>query len=677
MTHTAGTPSAGEALRAYLETSVIPSLGHDPESVARVRREPSRFASSYRAEVVTVELASGETLALFLKDFGESAFRKDGVSDRRERELHVYRDLLPHMELGTAKYYGSMWDEPRERFWLLLEFVEGDEVRFCPFEDWVAAAGWIGRLHGTGRWSRLVDGSPLLTRHDEAYFEGRAELAARDVARFGPALADRLRRVLDSYAPVVETMTSQPSHFIHGAYRAANVLRARTDAGRRICPLDWELAAIGSPLHDVAVFVDGFEGRRLDRLLGAYTREALAHGAAIPSDRELRQAIDCFRLHRVVHNLGRAERSNYGEPDVAKLVGRAEAISRDLKLDGARRGPAAADPPPPAGPPELLECLSEVFAGRSAKLVARQRLKEHVHRLRLEVDGDPRSLVAKWSDPAVARRCWLVARRWLPAAGLDDLCAPLLAVVAARGGDGAWHVYEDLGGRPLATDPPVRGEVEAAIGAIARVHVAFAGHRLLPECRVWGGDRGMHFYSAGLRDADIALRSLDSGRCGQIEVPAALRERIERLRAQEPERARAMAAASGPETLVHGDLWPTNAIVMADGGDGPRVRLVDWDEAAVGPVGFDLSTLLLRFDPSHRGWILDSYRDAVGRAAGWALPPDPELNAIFETAAQARLLSLLVWSVAAAGAGGADWLPERLESLVEWLDEVEPVLPGR
>jgi thiamine kinase-like enzyme len=106
------------------------------------------------------------------------------------------------------------------------------------------------------------------------------------------------------------------------------------------------------------------------------------------------------------------------------------------------------------------------------------------------------------------------------------------------------------------------------------------------------------------------------------------------------------------------------------------VRLIDWDEAAAGPIGFDLSTFLGRFDPSHRLWILDAYRQAVDRLAGWSLPGERELNLIFETAAYARLASLLVWSVGDSN-GTSDWLIERLGEIVEWLDEVSPVLPPR
>jgi Phosphotransferase enzyme family len=326
----------------------------------------------------------------------------------------------------------------------------------------------------------------------------------------------------------------------------------------------------------------------------------------------------------------------------------------------------------------LQTCLREALGGRSVSILARERLKTNVLRLRVEVDGAERPLIVKWSDPVVAHRTGLLARRWLPAVGLEDCGPPLVAVVAAPGGDGAWQVYDDLFGRPLSTDQPVEAEVEAAVEAIARVHTAFAEHALLPEFRVLGGNRGADFYSANVRDGIRALRSLDFDRHrpGAITARDALLERMSDLAQEESERVDLLASVGGPETLLHGDLWPTNAIVLSNG-DGVRVRLIDWDEAAAGPSWFDVSTLLLRFDPSHRLWILDAYRRAVDRLADWDIPGDRDLNVIFETSAFARLASLLVWSVAAAADGDSDWLPERLAAMVEWLDAVKPVLRTR
>ena len=183
---------------------------------------------------------------------------------------------------------------------------------------------------------------------------------------------------------------------------------------------------------------------------------------------------------------------------------------------------------------------------------------------------------------------------------------------------------------------------------------------------------------ANLRDAVAALHALDLGRFSGRASGArdALFERLDVLQEQESERARGLASRGGPETLVHGDLWPTNVLLVPSGA-GAHARLIDWDEAAVGPIAFDLSTLLLRFDSSHRHWILDAYRRAVEQPGRVGSSTREELNPIFETAAYARLLSLLVWNVAGAVDDDSDWLPGRMAAIAEWLDEVTPVLPPR
>ena len=323
----------------------------------------------------------------------------------------------------------------------------------------------------------------------------------------------------------------------------------------------------------------------------------------------------------------------------------------------------------------LRACLRDALDVSSIELLGHEQLKDGVHRVEADGDGTIRSLILKWSDAAVARRCALVTQRWLRAAGLEDLGPRLVAVVTQPDGERAWHVYEELPGRPLSTAPPVKAEVEAVMNAIARVHTTFADHPMLPECRLWGGDRGRHFYSSNLRDAVVALRSLDPETDRELAAREALLERIGELRRREPERALAYAAG-GPDTLLHGDLWPTNTLVREEG-HSIGARLIDWDEASVGPALFDVSTLVLRFDPSYRTELIDSYRHAVARLGGPELPRGGELMQILEATAQARLASLLVWSIAAASKGDSGWLPERLEGIVEWLDAVTPVLPAR
>jgi len=319
--------------------------------------------------------------------------------------------------------------------------------------------------------------------------------------------------------------------------------------------------------------------------------------------------------------------------------------------------------------------ICQALEAGSVRLLRHRRLKANVHRLWAEVDGVRRSLIAKRSQPEVARRNWLVAHRWLSIAHLDGLGAPILGIAAEPDGQAAWHVYEDLSGQPLSREHASVSEVEAVLEAIARVHLTFTGHPLLRECRLWGGDRGMAFYSANVNDAISALHGLEP-QTGSADCRDALLARMERLREEEGMRRQILDASGGPETLLHGDLWTTNAIITSRQG-AVNVRLVDWDEAAVGPVAFDLSTFVAQFDRWRRLAVLDRYQQIVRRLAGWELADDRQLNAAFATVEYARLASLLVWTLAGADGGDEAWLPARLVDIMAWLDDVEPVLPAR
>ena len=120
-------------LRGCLEEIVAERFGSGA-CIAGIERARFPHLGSYDCDSVTVELAGGGRLALFLKDFGFSRLSKDDRELRRVRELRVYRDLLAHADLGTPRYYGSLWDESRARFWLILERVDGAVVEHVDVE---------------------------------------------------------------------------------------------------------------------------------------------------------------------------------------------------------------------------------------------------------------------------------------------------------------------------------------------------------------------------------------------------------------------------------------------------------------------------------------------------------------------------------------------------------------
>jgi hypothetical protein len=341
------------------------------------------------------------------------------------------------------------------------------------------------------------------------------------------------------------------------------------------------------------------------------------------------------------------------------------------KVLGEKEQPGLAD---------LRELLVRLFGdGNDGRFVDQSKLKSHggrVYRLSFSVGGRPRSVVVKRLKPAIAQRNELVVNRWLPAIGLDGAGPPLLGKAASRDGSRVWHVYEDLGQGELDPNEADLVRAQAAVDLVARIHTKFAGHPLLGEVRLHGGDLGIHFYETNVRDAIAALQAWKP-QPAQSAVRDRMMARLSTMGDELPRLARAMAQLSGPETLVHGDLWPINIFVLPTG-EGPRARLIDWDHAAVGPASYDLSTLLLRYPRPQRGLVLDLYGRAVARE-GWRLPPARDLNELFETHEYARFANRVIWPAAALATEGAAWGFEELTEIERWFEECRPVLdaPGR
>ena len=194
-------------------------------SIAALRSAPSPSATSYAARVVTVQLTDGATLRMFLKDFGSSRLFKEGASDRRARELHVYRDLLRDAELGIPAYYGAVWGRGARTL------LDGRRVRRrssgCRLRVRLVAGGdRVARTHAGAVRARS---GPLraLTVADPARcrllcIQSRARALQR-AASIRPGDATPAT-ILSGYDDFVALMADQPSTFVHGSYRPENVL---------------------------------------------------------------------------------------------------------------------------------------------------------------------------------------------------------------------------------------------------------------------------------------------------------------------------------------------------------------------------------------------------------------------------------------------------------------------
>jgi hypothetical protein len=301
------------------------------------------------------------------------------------------------------------------------------------------------------------------------------------------------------------------------------------------------------------------------------------------------------------------------------------------------------------------------------------RLSRRVYRLTL-TGGPPASVVMKRLDPATAHRDRLLVQRWLPTVGLGDVGPPLLATVCDPAGDATWSIYEGLDGHVLDPVRPDADEVGRLVEVVASLHVRFARHPLIAEVRHHGAHLGCGAYVGHLNDTAQALAAVRSHPGVRAQVPASLLADLERAirRAQQetPSLLALLQRVGGPETVLHGDLWPQNVVA------GPGwLRLIDWDRLGVGPAIYDVSTLLLRLPRATRGTVLDRYLAYVA-AAGWPLPTVDEIGLLSTAVERARLATLITWRVLDLLQEPTDvvasWAGGELQAIRRWWNQIDP-----
>ena len=179
--------------------------------MVHVERQPALCQSSAAMEELSVALDSGARLELMFKDLSPQSLLEEArgakpsaLYDPR-RELAVYEAILDRHHLAVPRYYGSVADPARERYWLFIERVPGVAMhQVGEFAVWQDAARALARIHRqfAGTAADIAEAVPLL-RYDAdwyAQWPRRALAFLRDDAR-RPALSasrlEALQRVQD------------------------------------------------------------------------------------------------------------------------------------------------------------------------------------------------------------------------------------------------------------------------------------------------------------------------------------------------------------------------------------------------------------------------------------------------------------------------------------------------
>jgi hypothetical protein len=281
------TPQAA-TLNAHVRSiveAIVDGLPPRHEVVA-VRRQASEFATSARLWELEVTLTDGTHLDLVHKEGGRPA-RLPGaprnvpafVYDPR-REIHVYEQLLDGRQLGTPRLYASYVQPHAGRYWMFLEHVPGIQLRWASESAaWHRVAGWLAQAHATLQPSGRADTSRLLV-HDRPYYRRwlrRAQIFTDPTNR---NRRKTLAWLAGHHEKVVETLAGIPRTIVHGEFYPSNILVDESSSDGRVSVIDWEMAALGPAVTDLAALTGG-QLNSLDReaLVRTYLRKRPPDGA--------------------------------------------------------------------------------------------------------------------------------------------------------------------------------------------------------------------------------------------------------------------------------------------------------------------------------------------------------------------------------------------------------------
>jgi hypothetical protein len=296
---------------AITDSALLERLGSeiDGRALAGFERRPYRYATSSPLEEIVVRYEGGGDLTLILKDLARERLLGDAPRAKPEflydprREVEAYRGILGPAGIGP-RCYAAVADDGQ---WLLLEKAPGIELwQVGEFDEWEAVAVWLGAFHAEflGREADLRGANRFLLEHDSDWFRswhGRATdaLASSEDERAG-ALLDALR----GYDEVVHALASLPRTLVHGEFYPSNVLVTHGTQPLKVFPVDWEMAAVGPGIVDLAAIAGGWSGEEREGLARAYLDGLEEAGARGLGWGDLLGDLTRCRLHVALQWLG-------------------------------------------------------------------------------------------------------------------------------------------------------------------------------------------------------------------------------------------------------------------------------------------------------------------------------------------------------------------------------------
>jgi aminoglycoside phosphotransferase (APT) family kinase protein len=268
-------------VRAVLEPT------YPGRSIADVRTRPYPYATSFRLDEVTVDFDDGRRDVLILKDFDRARMLPDArqhrpvLADHDHREIETYRRVLAPAGIGP-RCQAAVVDATMPRYWLVTERVRGVELwQIGDIAVWECVVRWIAQLHATFSGRReFLAGHPHLPVLDAAWFDDWTFRALARLSTSTDPRAEALGRALQGIDFAGE-FAALPTTFVHGEFYPSNVMIGTDDCETRVYPIDWENAAIGPAMVDLAAIASGWDEVTEARLVRAYGLDGCAERALL------------------------------------------------------------------------------------------------------------------------------------------------------------------------------------------------------------------------------------------------------------------------------------------------------------------------------------------------------------------------------------------------------------
>jgi hypothetical protein len=305
-------------LQCALQEELSRCFGRELRIVDLVRRI-SEYCSSFIIEELDVTLDDGSTLELIFKDLSKAALLSNAGQIKPAffynplREIDTYRKVLSQHQLGTAMCFGAFVDPEEKLYWLFLERVKPVLLwQMGDMDSWNETARWLAGMHSfLVRETEIRESQHIahLIKYDEKFYRRWIDRAVEFVHEGdtspGREAANAVSALAANYDRVIEHMLSLPVTVIHGEFFASNIMIDSGPDYFRLCPVDWEMAAVAPGPVDLAGLTSGNWTTSQKNTMARAYYEALPESSPVKCGwRKFLIDLEFCRLHQAVQWLG-------------------------------------------------------------------------------------------------------------------------------------------------------------------------------------------------------------------------------------------------------------------------------------------------------------------------------------------------------------------------------------